>query len=52
MPVKPHYAVSFAIPDAKTDHIVRKMFDLPYASLSGPKKWTFTGLRMEMVPSL
>ncbi len=38
MAVKPHYAVPFAVPDAKTDHIVRKMFDLPYASLSPAQK--------------
>lgn len=38
MSVKPHYAVPFAIPDAKTNHIVRKMFDLPYASLSPAQK--------------
>jgi acetyl esterase/lipase len=29
-----HYAVPFAIPEAHTDHIKRKMFDLPYAGLS------------------
>lgn len=38
MSAKPHYAVPFAIPDAKTDHIVRKIFDLPYASLSPNQK--------------
>jgi acetyl esterase/lipase len=38
MPVKTYYAVPFAVPDAKTDHIVRKMFDLPFGSLSPAQK--------------
>lgn len=38
MPDKPHYAVPFAIADAKTDHIARKMFDLSYADLSPAQK--------------
>jgi len=38
MPEKPHYAVPFAIPDAKTAHIARKMFDLSYANLSPSQK--------------
>jgi acetyl esterase/lipase len=33
-----HYAFPSAIPDAQTDHIARKMFDLPYASLSPAQK--------------
>lgn len=33
-----HYAVPFEVPDAKTDHIHRKMFDLPYANLSSAQK--------------
>lgn len=33
-----HYAVPFDIPDAKTDHIQRKLFDLSYASLSPAQK--------------
>jgi acetyl esterase/lipase len=33
-----HYAVSFQIPDAKTDHLQRKMFDLSYANLSPAQK--------------
>ena len=33
-----HYAVPFEIPPAKTDHIKRKMFDLPYANLSEAQK--------------
>jgi acetyl esterase/lipase len=33
-----HYAVPFVIPPAKTDHIKRKMFDLPYAYLSAAQK--------------
>jgi acetyl esterase/lipase len=35
---EPHYALPFAIPEAKTDHIVRKMFNLPYASRSPAQK--------------
>jgi acetyl esterase/lipase len=38
MPEKHHDAVPFAIPDAITDHIARKMFDLSYASLSPAQK--------------
>lgn len=38
MPREPHYAMPFTIPDARTDHITRKMFDLPYASLSPAQK--------------
>lgn len=38
MPQKPHYAVSFAVPEAQTKHIARKMFDLPYAGLSPAQK--------------
>jgi len=34
----PHYAMPFAIPEAQTEHIVRKMFDLPYANLSPAQK--------------
>ena len=34
----PHYAMPFSIPEAQTDHIVRKMFDLSYASLSPAQK--------------
>lgn len=33
-----HYAVPFAIPPAKTDHIKRKMFDVAYANLSPTQK--------------
>lgn len=33
-----HYAVPFVIPPAKTEHITRKMFDLPYATLSNAQK--------------
>lgn len=33
-----HYAVPFEIPDAKTDHLQRKMFNLPYADLSPAQK--------------
>jgi acetyl esterase/lipase len=33
-----HYAFPFEIPSAKTDHIKRKMFDLPYANLSEAQK--------------
>ncbi|MEI7849401.1 MAG: alpha/beta hydrolase, partial [Chloroflexota bacterium] len=35
---EPHYAVPFAVPEAKTDPIQRKMFDLPYANLSPAQK--------------
>lgn len=35
---QPHYAVPFRIPDANTSSIKRKMFDLPYASLSPTQK--------------
>lgn len=35
---EPHYAIPFEIPDAKTDHIHRKMFDVSYASLSPAQK--------------
>jgi acetyl esterase/lipase len=35
---EPHYAVPFAVPEAKTDHVQRKMFDLPYANLSSAQK--------------
>lgn len=38
MPKEFHYAMPAAIPEAKTDHIERKMFDLPYASLSPTQK--------------
>ena len=38
MPEKPHYAVPVKIPDANTDHIQRKMFDLPYTSFSPAQK--------------
>lgn len=34
----PHYAMPFAIPEAQTEHITRKMFDLSYASLSPAQK--------------
>lgn len=34
----PHYAMPFAIPEAQTGQIARKMFDLPYASLSPAQK--------------
>lgn len=33
-----HYAVPFEVPDAKTDHLQRKMFDLSYADLSAAQK--------------
>ncbi len=33
-----HYAIPFEVPDAKTDHIHRKMFDLSYANLSPAQK--------------
>ena len=35
---EPHYAVPFVIPDAHTDHIRRKQFDLPYAHVSPAQK--------------
>jgi len=38
MSTEPHYAVPFAIPDAETDHIAHKIFDLPYANLSPAQK--------------
>ncbi|BAJ62746.1 MULTISPECIES: alpha/beta hydrolase [Anaerolinea] len=38
MSTKPHYAVPFPIPEANTDHIKRKMFDLPYAHSSPAQK--------------
>ncbi|MCU0484832.1 MAG: alpha/beta hydrolase [Anaerolineales bacterium] len=38
MPQVPHYAIPFTIPDAQTDHIQRKMFDLPYADTSQAQK--------------
>lgn len=38
MSTKPHYAVPFPIPEANTDHIKRKMFDLPYAHASPAQK--------------
>jgi len=38
MSKQPHYAMPFAIPEANTDHIQRKMFDLPYAGLSPAQK--------------
>lgn len=38
MPQVPHYAMPFTIPDARTDHITRKMFDLPYATISPTQK--------------
>lgn len=38
MPQVPHYAMPFPIPDAQTDHIARKMFDLPYATISPTQK--------------
>lgn len=34
MSQEPHYAMPFTIPEAQTEQIARKMFDLPYASLS------------------
>jgi acetyl esterase/lipase len=36
--IEPHYAVPFDIPDANTDHIARKMFDLSYANRSPSQK--------------
>jgi acetyl esterase/lipase len=36
--LEPHYAVPFTIPEAKTEHIARKMFDLPYAGWSPAQK--------------
>jgi acetyl esterase/lipase len=38
MPQVPHYAMPVTIPDAQTDHITRKMFDLPYATISPTQK--------------
>jgi acetyl esterase/lipase len=38
MSKEPHYAVPFGIPEANTDHIERKMFDLPYATISPAQK--------------
>lgn len=38
MPQAPHYAISFSIPDAQTEHITRKMFDLHYATISPAQK--------------
>ena len=38
MSKEPHYAVPFGIPEANTDHIERKMFDLPYANVSPAQK--------------
>jgi len=38
MSQEPHYAISSVIPEAKTEHITRKMFDLPYANLSPSQK--------------
>lgn len=35
---EPHYAISFVIPDAQTEQIACKMFDLPYANLSPAQK--------------
>jgi acetyl esterase/lipase len=35
---EPHYAMSVAIPEAQTEQIIRKMFDLSYASLSTAQK--------------
>jgi acetyl esterase/lipase len=35
---KPHFAVPFTIPEAETEHIQRKMFDLAYANLSPAQK--------------
>lgn len=35
---EPHYAVPFAVPEAKTDHLQRKMFELSYANLSPAQK--------------
>jgi acetyl esterase/lipase len=35
---KPHYALPFEVPPAKTDHIERKMFDLAYAQASPAQK--------------
>lgn len=34
----PHYAMPFAIPEAQTNHIARKMFDLSYANISPAQK--------------
>ena len=38
MPVKPHYAVSFVIPDAKTDHMVEKCLTFLMPVFPGPKR--------------
>ena len=38
MPVEPHYAMPFSIPEAETAWIARKMFDLSYANLSPTQK--------------
>jgi acetyl esterase/lipase len=38
MSQSPHYAMPVAIPEAQTGQIARKMFDLPYASLSSAQK--------------
>ncbi len=38
MSEEPEYAVPFVIPEAKTDQITRKMFDLPYANVSSAQK--------------
>lgn len=38
MPQALNYAMPFTIPDAQTDHIKRKMFDLPYAAISPTQK--------------
>jgi acetyl esterase/lipase len=38
MAEKPHYAFPHVIPDAKTEHITRKMYDLAYASVSPAQK--------------
>jgi acetyl esterase/lipase len=35
---EPHYAIPFAIPEAQTEQVVRKMFDLSYANLSQAQK--------------
>ena len=38
MPSRPHRARPSRIPEAETGHITRKMYDLPYASLSPAQK--------------
>jgi acetyl esterase/lipase len=38
MNTSPHYAIPLAIPEANTDDIERKMFDIPYAALSPAQK--------------